>query len=48
MFYLPDYPSNKAEALAFAKYSHSLNGLFHVEEQPRPINPDDEEEEEEE
>jgi hypothetical protein len=30
MFYLSDYPSNKAEALAFAKYSNSLNGVFKV------------------
>lgn len=47
MFYLPDYPSNKAEALAFAKYSNSLNGVFNINEQPRPVNPDEDEEEEE-
>lgn len=27
---LVDYPNTKAEALAFAKYSTSLNCIFHI------------------
>jgi len=53
MFYLCDYPQTQDEALAFAKYSHALNGVFQVNEVQKPVtaaeedsNEEDEEDEE--
>ena len=46
MFYMVDYPTSKAEILAFAKYSHSLNGVFEINESARPKTAEDEEAEE--
>lgn len=48
MVYLVDYPQTKAEALAFAKYSGSLNGVFEISEIPKPPQEEDEVDEEEE
>ena len=38
-----DYPSTKVETLAFAKYSHALNGVFEICEQARPRTADEDE-----
>jgi len=45
MFYMQDYPSNKAEALALARHSYALNGVFEVNEVPKTDAEDVEEEE---